>query len=263
MTESSNLDDAAASTGALGRTIWLTGLSGAGKSTIAQALAARLQESDHHVSVLDGDLLRRGLSSDLGLSHADRSEQARRTAHVAALLSQAGVVAIVALVSPYEQDRSMAREIHDERELEFFEVWVDTPVSVCAERDPKGLYARSRAGELHGLTGVDAPYEPPRAAELVVSGCDGTPEEVAERILVAMRGETNAAVAEPEAAASRPAGLHLGDPAGAVGDGADYNAAPPASGPRYRGSPGSQRWRCRSRGSSPGPSAIAPLHWRC
>src|SRR5579863_9039937 len=114
MTESSHPQDAAAGIRAR-RTIWLTGLSGAGKSTIAAALTVRLQELGERVSVLDGDVLRRGLSSDLGLSHADRSEQARRTAHVAALLSQAGVVAIVALVSPYEHDRNQAREIHDER----------------------------------------------------------------------------------------------------------------------------------------------------
>jgi bifunctional enzyme CysN/CysC len=192
MTDSSQLHDPAH-----GHTIWLTGLSGAGKSTIAAALTARLQQSGERVSVLDGDVLRRGLSSDLGLSHADRSEQARRTAHVAALLSQAGVVAIVALVSPYEQDRSKARDIHTERGLRFFEVWVDTPVSVCAERDPKGLYARSRAGDLHGLTGVDAPYEPPQTADLTVAGFDTSPEELAERILAVMRAQ-----AEPAAAAT-------------------------------------------------------------
>lgn len=190
MTEPSQLSEA---TGPVGHTIWLTGLSGAGKSTIAEALTARLRAAGQPVSVLDGDVLRRGLSSDLGLSPADRTEQARRTAHVAALLAQAGVVAIVALVSPYEHDRIVAREIHDERELGFFEVWVNTPLAVCAERDPKGLYARNRAGELHGLTGVDAPYEPPQSADLTVSGFDTTPDELAERILTAMRGETQTA----------------------------------------------------------------------
>ncbi len=180
----------------LGRTIWLTGISGAGKTTIAQLLAARLQESGQPASVLDGDVLRRGLSSDLGLTRADRAEQARRTAHVAALMSQAGVVAIVALVSPYEEDRRAARDIHAERELEFFEVFVDTPVSVCAERDTKGLYARNRSGELSGLTGVDAPYEPPEAPDLTVAGCDTTPEEVAKRILTAMSPKPQVAVSE-------------------------------------------------------------------
>jgi len=182
-----------------GHTIWLTGLSGAGKSTISRALAAKLEASGQHVSVLDGDVLRRGLSSDLGLSPADRTEQARRTAHVAALMSQAGLVAIVALVSPYEQDRHVARQIHSERGLGFFEVWVDTPVSVCAERDPKGLYARHRAGELHGLTGVDAPYEPAVSADMRVAGFDATPEELAERILAAVRGKANADAPQDDA----------------------------------------------------------------
>ena len=168
-----------------GGTIWLTGISGAGKTTIAQAMAELLRESGRRSFILDGDILRSGLSSDLGLSREDRSEQARRTAHVAALLQQSGVTAIVALVSPYEQDRVMAREIHVERELDFFEVWVNTPMAVCEERDVKGLYARNRAGKLQGLTGVDAPYEPPVGADLEVAGFAVTPEELAQRILAA------------------------------------------------------------------------------
>jgi len=117
--------------------------------------------------VLDGDVLREGLSSDLGLTRADRAEQARRAAHVAAIVAASGFVAIVALVSPYADDRQRARHIHEEQGLRFSEVWVDTPLVVCEQRDPKGLYSRARAGSLQGMTGVDAPYEPcnaPRSA---------------------------------------------------------------------------------------------------
>lgn len=165
------------------QTIWLTGVSGAGKTTIALELERELSGRGRHVTVLDGDVLRRGLSSDLGLSQEDRSEQARRAAHVAALFSQAGVVAIVALISPYAEDRQRAREIHDERGLPFLEVFVDTPIDICAERDPKGLYARSRAGQLRGLTGRDAPYEAPSAPDLRVSGYGVTPAQTAAEIL--------------------------------------------------------------------------------
>ena len=107
--------------------------------------------------LLDGDLLRRGLSSDLGISPEDRSEQARRTAHVAALIAGAGLVAIVSLISPYAEDRRRARRIHEAAGLSFHEVWIDTPLQVCEERDPKGIYARLRAGEIRAVTGVDAP----------------------------------------------------------------------------------------------------------
>jgi len=164
-------------------TIWLTGVSGAGKTTIALALQDQLTRGGRQTTVLDGDILRRGLSSDLGLSHEDRSEQARRAAHVAALFAQIGVVAVVALVSPYAADRRLAREIHVERGLDFFEVWVDTPLEICAERDPKGLYARNRKGALSGLTGIDAPYEAPADPDMRVSGYGTTPEQVAARIL--------------------------------------------------------------------------------
>jgi bifunctional enzyme CysN/CysC len=131
--------------------------------------------------VLDGDQLRRGLSSDLGFSVADRAEQARRAAHAAALIAQAGMAAIVAVVSPYAAHRSEARMIHASLGLPFFEVWLDTPLSVCEARDPKGLYAAARAGQARGVTGLDAPYEAPDSPEVRVPG-DGDCEWVAVRL---------------------------------------------------------------------------------
>lgn len=176
----------AAPTGALARsaqTLWLTGLSGAGKTTLARAIEQQLVGSGRPACVLDGDELRRGLTRDLGLSHEDRSEQARRAAHVAALIARSGVVAIVALISPYAEDRSNAREIHEQLGLPFLEVWVDTPVEICECRDPKGLYARARAGELRDLTGLDAPYEPPSAPDLRVEGYGEDPTAAASEII--------------------------------------------------------------------------------
>lgn len=164
-------------------TVWLTGLSGAGKTTLAFALERELLRLGCPTCVLDGDELRRGLSSDLGLSPGDRAEQARRVACVAALISRSGVVAVVALVSPYVNDRRRAREIHENLGVPFWEVWVDTPLAVCEERDAKGLYARARSGELLGLTGLDSPYEVPADPDLRVPGYDETPEAVAERIV--------------------------------------------------------------------------------
>lgn len=168
-------------------TVWLTGLSSAGKTTLARELERRLVVAGGAVCVLDGDELREGLSSDLGLSREDRDEQARRAAEVAALLSKSGTVAVVALVSPYEADRARARELHARLGLRFIEVWVDTPLEVCERRDPKALYARARAGELIELTGVDAPYEPPERPELRVSGDGEDPGGLADRILELLR----------------------------------------------------------------------------
>jgi adenylyl-sulfate kinase len=172
----------------LGATLWLTGLPAAGKTTVAHAIERRLAELGRIAVVLDGDALRKGLSSDLGLSPEDRSEQARRAAHVAALLAQAGVVAVVALVSPYAEDRRRAREIHESEGLSFNEIWIDTPLHVCQQRDPKGLYRRARAGELRGLTGVDAPYEPPLEPELCIRAHEEAPEVAAERVVALVEG---------------------------------------------------------------------------
>ena len=154
--------------GASGATLWFTGLSGSGKSTIAVEVERALLDSGRPAYLLDGDNLRHGLNGDLGFSDEDRTENIRRTAHVARLMADAGTVAIVSLVSPFIADRDHAREMHSEAGLPFAEIWVSTPVEICEERDTKGLYAKARAGELKGLTGVDAPYEAPPSAELEV-----------------------------------------------------------------------------------------------
>src|ERR671922_2949666 len=160
-----------------GATVWFTGLPASGKSTIAAGVETHLLEHGRPAYVLDGDNLRHGLNGDLGFSAADRAENVRRTAEVSALLADAGVVVLVALVSPYRADRDAARAVHERRTLPFLEVHVATPLEECERRDPKGLYARARAGELPGLTGGDDPYEPPEAAEGGLSG--GEPLEVA------------------------------------------------------------------------------------
>jgi bifunctional enzyme CysN/CysC len=163
-------------------TLWLTGLPAAGKTTLAGAIVRELTRQARPACLLDGDLLRLGLSSDLGHSRGDRREQARRVGHVAALISKSGVVAIVALVSPYAEDRRRARELHEGLGLPFFEIWVDTPLAICERRDPKGLYLAARSGSLRGVTGVDAPYEPPANADLHVLGHHRDPEVIAPAI---------------------------------------------------------------------------------
>jgi bifunctional enzyme CysN/CysC len=150
--------------------IWLTGLSGSGKSTLANALETRLFASGVHSYILDGDNLRLGLNKDLGFTKEDRAENVRRVAEVGKLMVDAGLVVIVALVSPFKVDRDHAREIFEEGE--FIEVWVKTPAEVCAQRDPKGLYKKAREGSLPNLTGVGQDYEPPSDPELVLDGTD-------------------------------------------------------------------------------------------
>ncbi|HEV2061245.1 MAG TPA: adenylyl-sulfate kinase [Solirubrobacteraceae bacterium] len=154
--------------GRTGATLWFTGLPSSGKSTIAAALEHRLVAAGIAAYRLDGDNLRHGLNADLGFSAEDRAENVRRTAHVAQLLADSGVVAIPSLVSPYRADRDLARRVHEEAGVPFLEVFVDTPVEECERRDPKGLYARARAGEIKGFTGVDDPYEAPEDAEVVL-----------------------------------------------------------------------------------------------
>jgi bifunctional enzyme CysN/CysC len=162
-----------------GATIWMTGLPGSGKSTIASGVEATLLDAGRSAYILDGDNLRHGLNGDLGFSAADRTENVRRTAEVSALLADAGVVVLVALVSPYRADREAARAVHADRGLPFLEVHVATSLEECERRDPKGLYARARAGEITGLTGVDDPYEPPDAPEVVVGAGESAADAVA------------------------------------------------------------------------------------
>jgi adenylyl-sulfate kinase len=168
-----------------GATVWMTGLPASGKSTIAAGVEATLLEAGRSAYVLDGDNLRHGLNGDLGFSADDRAENVRRTAEVSALLVDAGVVVLVALVSPYRADREAARAAHDRRGLPFLEVWVATSLEECERRDPKGLYARARAGELKHLTGVDDPYEPPDSPDLTVRG-DEPVEDAVARVLGAL-----------------------------------------------------------------------------
>lgn len=158
--------------GAHGATVWLTGLPASGKSTIADGVEARLLAEGVSAYRLDGDNLRHGINGNLGFSPEDRAENVRRTSHVARYLADAGTVAIVSLVSPYAADRDAAREIHEAIGLPFVEIFVDTPLEECERRDPKGLYARARAGEISGMTGIDDPYEAPTAPELVLSPGD-------------------------------------------------------------------------------------------
>jgi bifunctional enzyme CysN/CysC len=151
-----------------GAVVWLTGLSGSGKSTLSHALERELFNLNYHVYVLDGDNVRHGLNSNLGFSPEDRVENIRRVAEVAKLLADAGVIVITAFISPYRQDRRRAREIALEGGCDFFEVFVDAPIEVCEQRDPKGLYRKARAGEIKDFTGISAPYEAPVDPEVIV-----------------------------------------------------------------------------------------------
>lgn len=168
----------------LGATVWFTGLSGSGKSSVAAACERLLVEGGRPAYVLDGDNLRQGLNGDLGFSAADRTENVRRVGHVARLLADAGVIALVPLISPYRADRDRVRGLHDEAGVPFVEVFVDTPIELCEQRDPKGLYAKARAGEITGFTGIDDPYEAPGSPELVLTPTDGDAEDMAARIVV-------------------------------------------------------------------------------
>jgi len=166
-----------------GATIWLTGLSGSGKSTVAAACEERLVAFDRPAYVLDGDNVRQGINGDLGFSASDRAENVRRVGHVARLMADAGIVVLVPLISPYRADRDLVRMIHEAAGLPFFEVFVDTPIELCEQRDPKGLYAKARAGEITGFTGIDDPYEAPGSPDLVLTPAAGDPATMAALVL--------------------------------------------------------------------------------
>jgi bifunctional enzyme CysN/CysC len=174
--------------GQRGATVWLTGLPASGKSTIAVALERRLVEDGQAAYLLDGDNIRHGLNDDLSFRPGDRAENIRRVGHVARLLADAGVVAVVSLVSPLAADRLVPRRLHEVAELPFLEVFVDTDVDECARRDPKGLYEKARAGQLQGFTGVDAPYEAPEAPDVRIPTAELDVDTAVERILAALRG---------------------------------------------------------------------------
>jgi bifunctional enzyme CysN/CysC len=161
--------------------LWFTGLSGAGKSTIANLVEKRLHSLGRHTYTLDGDNVRHGLNKDLGFTDADRVENIRRVAEVAKLMVDAGLIVLVSFISPFRSERRLARSLVEEGE--FFEVFVDTPLEVAEQRDPKGLYKKARRGELKNFTGIDSPYEPPEHPEIHVRTADLTPEQAAEQIL--------------------------------------------------------------------------------
>lgn len=167
--------------GLCGATVWLTGLSGSGKSTVAFEVEQRLVSAGSAAYVLDGDNLRHGLNAGLGFSAEDRAENVRRVGEVALLLADAGVVALAPLVSPYRADRDRVRSRHRSAGLPFLEVHVATPLDECERRDPKGLYAKARAGEITGMTGLDDPWEPPTEPELELLG--GDPSEQAAEVI--------------------------------------------------------------------------------
>ena len=169
--------------GLSGATVWLTGLSGSGKSTIANELARELLNTSRLAYILDADNLRHGLSAGLGYSDDDRSENIRRVAEVACLFADAGIVAIVPIISPFIASREHARKIHHDNELAFVEVHVATPVEECERRDTKGLYSKVRSGEMTGLSGVDSVYEPPKSPEIKVGANSETLEQSVAMIM--------------------------------------------------------------------------------
>jgi len=165
--------------------LWLTGLSGAGKSATANAVERRLHAMGRHSYTLDGDNLRHGLTRDLGFTAADRVENVRRIAEVARLFVDAGLIVLVSVISPFRDERRMAREMMEEGE--FVEVFVDCPIEVCERRDPKGLYRKARAGEIRNFTGVDSAYEPPESPEIVLKTAEHSVDEVAEQVMDYLR----------------------------------------------------------------------------
>ncbi|HUR76585.1 MAG TPA: adenylyl-sulfate kinase [Acidimicrobiales bacterium] len=168
----------------LGATIWLTGLPSSGKTTLAYALEKKFIEAGQRVEVLDGDVIREGLTADLGLSAEDRRTNVRRIGFVAELLSRNGVVAICPVIAPYRDSRDDVRAKHEGR---FIEVHIATPVALCSERDVKGLYAKQRAGALSGLTGVDDPYEEPLDPEIRIDTSGKALDESVEELWQALR----------------------------------------------------------------------------
>lgn len=163
--------------GCKGATMWFTGLSACGKSTIACALEQALVNQGVGCYRLDGDNIRFGLNKNLGFSAADREENIRRIGEVAKLFADAGIVTLTSFISPYVKDRDAARKVHEDAGLKFIEVFVDTPIEVCEQRDPKGLYKKARAGELKGFTGIDDPYEAPDRPELTIATATTPVEE--------------------------------------------------------------------------------------
>jgi len=170
-----------------GCTIWLTGLPSSGKSTVGFSLEHALMQQGRLAYVLDGDNIRHGLNKNLGFSAADRAENIRRIGEVAKLFGDCGVITITSFVSPYRADRDGVRALHEAAKLPFIEVFVDTPVDLCEQRDPKGLYKKARAGEIKGFTGVDDPYEAPLKPEIVLKTGEKKLEECVTQLADELR----------------------------------------------------------------------------
>jgi bifunctional enzyme CysN/CysC len=171
-----------------GRTLWFTGLSGSGKSSVAVLVEQKLLEQGSPAYILDGDNLRHGLNADLGFSMADRAENLRRLAHIATLMADAGLTVLVPVISPLEEHRDLARKVHADQDVAFFEIFVDTPLEDCERRDPKGLYKKARAGEITHFTGIDSPYQRPKNPDLRLTpqySCD----ELAQQVVDVLEGE--------------------------------------------------------------------------
>jgi bifunctional enzyme CysN/CysC len=166
--------------------VWFTGLSGAGKTSIANLVEKRLHALGIHTMLLDGDNVRHGLNKDLGFTEADRVENIRRVAEVSRLMVNAGLVVLVSFISPFRSERRMARGMVEPGE--FCEVFVDTPLDVAERRDVKGLYGKARRGELTNFTGIDSPYEPPEEPEIRIDTTATSPEEAAQQVVDTLRG---------------------------------------------------------------------------
>jgi adenylylsulfate kinase len=166
-----------------GATLWFTGLSGSGKSTIAFTLEHALVQRGRLAYVLDGDNIRHGLNKNLGFSAADREENIRRIGEVAKLFSDGGLLTMTSFISPYRKDRDLVRALHVEGKLPFIEVYLATPIETCEQRDPKGLYKKARAGQLKGFTGIDDPYEAPLSPELTLDATNTSPQEATVLLL--------------------------------------------------------------------------------
>ena len=172
-----------------GATIWFTGLSASGKSTIAFTIEHALVERGHLAYVLDGDNIRHGLNKNLGFSPEDREENIRRIGEVSKLFADAGLLTLTSFISPYRADRDRARQIHEEAGLTFIEVFVEASVELCEQRDPRGLYAKARAGEIPEFTGISAPYEEPLRPELVLDTGQLSPQQAAAVVLEYLEGK--------------------------------------------------------------------------
>lgn len=172
-----------ATLGQHGAVVWFTGLSGSGKSTVAVEVEAQLVAARQMAVLLDGDNLRHGLNADLGFSDEDRRENIRRVGEVSLLFAEAGAVALVPLISPFRASRNSVRHLVERNGLRFVEVFVDTPIELCEQRDPKGLYVKARAGEIPEFTGISSPYEPPLSPELRLTPDDGDPAELAALVV--------------------------------------------------------------------------------